>query len=56
MRGRNKIDVMASAALKKDHVFGKIARGYLLSCSEMADIVVLAEDAEKIAVGEEDGS
>jgi len=52
----NEIDVVATHLLKSYHGLCHFREGDRLPSSQMADVVILTEDASKIAVGEEDRS
>jgi hypothetical protein len=50
----NEVDVMATHLLESYHSLCHVRRGDLLTISKMADVVILAENALEVAVGEED--
>ena len=49
----HEIDIMAANPLQAEHHISHIAYAFVLSCAFMADIVIDAEDASQVAVGEE---
>jgi hypothetical protein len=56
VRGGHKIYVVASSALKFEHHFGQLVCRCAGAVREMADVVVLAENAAEIAAGKKDRS
>jgi hypothetical protein len=48
------IDVMATPVLQADHRSSQIFTGHFIATSTLADIIVLAEFAGKVAVGNKD--
>jgi hypothetical protein len=56
MRGSDKVDIVTAHFLEPQHGLCHFREGDLLTPSEMADVIILAKDASKIAVSEEDGS
>jgi hypothetical protein len=54
MRRRYKIDIMAAQILEAEHNLGQSIESDLSSFSQVADLIILAEKAEKIAVGKKD--
>src|SRR6056297_2619113 len=54
--GRDKIDIVTPSALQGEHHCGKIFAGDLFATAKMGYIIVLAEYAVKVAVGEKDGA
>jgi len=56
MGGGDEINVMASQVLQGKHDLRYLLLIHLISLSQMADVVVLAEDTSQIAIGEEYGA
>jgi len=58
MGGGDKIDVMAALVLELDHDGGELggAEMWRIRFKEMADFVVLTEDAAQVAGGKKDGA
>jgi hypothetical protein len=52
--GCYEIDVMAAHALKFQHDFGEPINGHLPPLAEVADFIVLTENAAQVAVSEKD--
>jgi hypothetical protein len=52
----DEVDVVTPDLLKSGHCPCQVGRGDGLSASEMADLIILAEDTTEITVSEEDGS
>ena len=50
----NEVDVMATHLLESYHGLCHVRSGDLLTISKMADVVILAESASEVTVGEED--
>jgi hypothetical protein len=55
MGGGNEVDVVATYLLESHHDPSHIREGNAFPTSKMADVIILAEDAPEIAVGEKDG-
>jgi hypothetical protein len=55
MGWRDKVDVVASKLLQMEHHPRQLIRGSFLTFAQMADLVILAEKAEEIAMTEENG-
>ena len=51
----DKVDVMATHLLEPHHDVCHVRGGHTFTISQMADVVILAKNAPKITVGEEDG-
>jgi hypothetical protein len=47
---------MATYLLKSEHETSQVRGGNAFTLTQMADVIILAENAPKIAVGKEDGS
>ena len=56
MGGGDEVDVVTPHFLKFEHGLCHFRRGDSLPPPQMADVIILAEDTPKIAVGEEDRS
>jgi hypothetical protein len=56
MGWRDKVDVVASKLLQMEHHPCQLVRGNFLPFTQMADLVILAEKAEEIAMTEKNGS
>ena len=54
MRGRDKVDVVAARMLEREHYAGEIGVAGPRPITAVVDFPVLAEDAEQVAVREED--
>jgi hypothetical protein len=56
MGGGDQVDVVAAGRFQLQHHGGQLLCRYRLSPALMADLAVLAEMAQQVAVGEKDGS
>src|SRR5262245_11946116 len=56
MLGRDEVDVVTAARLQLEHHAGQLPRPHLDALALLARLEVLAEDAAKVAPGEEDGA
>jgi hypothetical protein len=56
MRRRYDIDVMATLLLDAGHHARYAFTGYLAASAALTDIIILAEFARKVAVGDKDGA
>jgi len=54
--GSDEIDVVGAQFLEPHHIVRHLGEGGLLASPPVADVIILAEDAAEIAVGEKDGS
>ena len=53
--GSDKVDVVAARLLQFDHDPGHVGRGGGFAPAQMADVIILTEDAPEVTVGQEDG-
>lgn len=56
MAGGDEIDVVTPLFLQMHHDAGQVPGGDLLALAAVADLPVLAKDAEQVAVREENGA
>ena len=49
----DEIDIMASLSLEIQHDFGQFFRSDFFTMAEVAYVIILAEDAAEVTVGEE---
>ena len=56
MRRSNEVDVVAAHLLELDHGPSHVGEGDAVTPSQVTNIVILAEDAPEVTMGEKDGS